>query len=88
MLRIKIASPWKAPVDKIDSRMSPFCVYHTKCNSAILLKQLTLVAAGAIASRVSDVEKRKPFSLGRMTVSHLPLIHAHARTYAQMDKHN
>ena len=57
------------------------------------MKQLTLVAAGAIASRVSglsvvaskstDAEKKDYFSSGRMASGHLPLVHTHARTNGQ-----
>ena len=58
---IDIAS-WKPLVDNIDSRMLPFCIDQAticKCKLLILpyrlLKQLTFVMAGAIASCVSGL---------------------------------
>ena len=61
---------------------------------AVLLKHLALVAAGAIASRVSglsvvtfkstDAEKKVVFASGRMASGHLPLVCTHAQTHGQM----
>jgi hypothetical protein len=61
---------------------------------AVILKQLTFVAAWAIASRViglsvvvsksSDAEKGKLFSSGPMAAGHLPAVQSHTR----MDKCN
>ena len=52
------------------------------------LKQLTLVAAGAIASRVSglsvvspQVQRCKRFNSGRIASGHLPLVHTHTHTH-------
>ena len=86
---------------KIDSRVSPLCIPQAaivsgtvQSNSALhFLKQLTLLAAGAIPSRVhvsvvSPQVQRcleiKPFSLGRIASGHLPLVHTHACTYGQL----
>ena len=54
------------------------------------MKQLTLVAAGAIASRVSglsiatsmctDAEKKDFFASGRTASGHPPLVRTHGRT--------
>ena len=75
-------------------------VWCTPCNviSAVVLKQLTLVAAGAIASRISGLSvvtshvqrcrERKLFSSGRMASGHLPLVHTHACMHTRTDNYN
>ena len=86
----------------IDSRVSPFCILQaavsTKWYSSVRLiprlpwrslKQLTLVAAGAIPSRISGLSvvspqvqgclERKFFSLGQIASGHLPLVQTHGQ---------
>ena len=82
----------------IDSRVSPFCILQAaivsgivQSNSALAfpLKQLTLVAAGAIPSRVSGLSvvslqvqrclEIKHFSSGRIASGHLS-----GRTHGQL----
>ena len=60
--------------------------------TTVLLKQLALVAAGAIASRVSGLsavtskspDAEKIFASGQMASGHLPLIRTHTQTHRQM----
>ena len=82
----------------IDSRSSPVCIFQAaivsgtvQSNSALafFFKQLTLVAAGVIASRIIGLSVVSPevqrcleikrFSSGRIASDHLPLVHTHGQ---------
>ena len=82
----------------IGSRVSSLCILQAaivsgtvQSNSALafFLKQLTLVAAGAISSHVSGLSVVLPqvqrcleikcFSSGRIASGHLPLVHTHGQ---------
>ena len=79
----RIASFWKARMGNIDSRVSPLCILQAaivsgtaQSNStlAFFLKQLTLVTAGAIFSRISGLSVVSPQVQQCLEIKHLALV--------------